>query len=93
MINEKVSDGAGGYENELVEVTKMFASVKPVFGRELWESKQNQADISHKFFVRYNKKISRDHIISYNGRLFDVQYIIDVKDERRFLEIQAMERQ
>lgn len=86
----QVSDGSGGYENILTSVMTVWANIRPVFGREKWQA---QAEISHKVIVRYSPKINRAQVISYNNKIYDIQYLININEENRFLEIQVLERQ
>ena len=93
MKNTQVSDGGGGYEDALVSIKKVWANIKPVSGREYFQSQQAQAQISHKVTIRYTDSVNRSHILQYQGRNFDIQYIVNVDEQNRFLEIQVLERQ
>lgn len=92
MKLSQVQDGAGGYEDKLVEIKSVWANIQPVYGREFWQAQQVQAQISHKITIRYTKDIDRACIISLGKRLFDIQYITNVNEENRFLELRALER-
>jgi SPP1 family predicted phage head-tail adaptor len=92
MSKESVSDGGGGYKDELVEVAKVWASMRSVSGREKYESQQAQAEVTHKVTIRY-REVSPAHLIKLGNRIFDIQYLINVNEENKLLEIQALERQ
>lgn len=93
MQSDKVSDGSGGFENELKEVKTVWAHVRPISGREFWQAQQINAEISHKIIIRYTEAVNRTNLISYNGRIFDIQYLINVDEKNKWLEIQALERE
>lgn len=92
MNVEKVSDGAGGYEEDRVIVKTTWGKIESIRGKEFWEAAQTQAEVSHAITIRYTKDVNRTHLMEYNGRIFDIQYIIDVDEARRFLEIRVLER-
>lgn len=89
----KIPDGGGGYEEGLVPIQKLWANIRPVYGREKWQAQQAQAEISHKVTIRYRKNINRSQVLSFNGKEHDIQYIINIGEKNKFLEIQVMERQ
>jgi SPP1 family predicted phage head-tail adaptor len=89
----QISDGGGGYEDALVPVKTVWAHIQPVSGREYWQAQQAQAQISHKVTIRYTNVVNRSHVLSFNGKNYDIQYIINVDEANRFLEIYVLERQ
>lgn len=89
----QVPDGGGGYEDKLVPIKTVWGNLQPIMGREFWQAQQTQAQLSHKITIRYTKDIDRSHILSYNDRLFDIQYITNINEENRFLEVRVLERQ
>lgn len=89
----QISDGGGGYEDALVPVKKLWASFIPLSGREYWQAQQTQAQISHKIVVRYTEAINRSHIVRFKNKDYDVQYLINIDEANRFLEIHVLERQ
>lgn len=93
MKFDQISDGGGGFEEGLVPVKKVWANISPVSGREKWQAQQAQSEITHKVTIRYTEEVNRSHIISFNNKNFDIQYLINVDEENRFLEIQVLERQ
>lgn len=93
MQSSQVKDGAGGFEKVLTPIRTVWANITPVQGREFWESQQTQARITHKIIIRYTKDINRTMVLVYDNRIFDIQFIINVEEKNRFLEIQALERQ
>lgn len=89
----KVPDGSGGYEDAFLPIKKVWANIKPIYGKEYYEAQQAQAQISHRITIRYNSVVNRAHIISFDNKLYDIQYLLDIEEEHKFLEIRVLERQ
>lgn len=93
MELDKVSDGAGGYEDTFVPIKKVWANIRPIYGKEYYEAQQAQVQVSHKVTIRYTEDINRSHILSFNGKVYDIQYLLNIEEENRYLEIRVLERQ
>lgn len=59
----------------------MWASIEPLSGREYFTAVQMQSEISHKITMRYKSGIKPHYRILWNGRIFDIQSILN-KEER-----------
>lgn len=92
MELQKASDGGGGFDETLVEIASVRAHIQPLFGTEYWANQQTEAKISHKITIRFRPDVKQSQVISYNGKLYDIQYIIDINEQHRFTEIHALER-
>lgn len=88
----QVSNGSGGFENGLVPVKTVWANIDPLGGREFYEAQAANASVTHKITIRYWSGLKRSHVFSYKDRVFEIQYIINVNEADRFMEIQALER-
>ncbi len=94
----EIEDGAGGYlddwENEVGwnEITTVWANINPLSGRDLIMAQQAMAEITHKITIRYNFKIKSSHIIVYNSRRFEIQYIRNIQEKNTYLEILCVEK-
>lgn len=93
MQRSQVSDGSGGFEDALVLFKKVWSNIQPLSGREFWQAQQAQAEISHKVTIRYMKDVNRTHVLKFNDKEYDIQYIINVDEANRFLELHVRERQ
>lgn len=93
MKYESVSDGGGGYEEILTLVKKVWANIRPASGREFNLAKQAQAEITHKVTIRYTEEVNRSQVISFNNKIYDIQYLININEENRFLELHVLESQ
>src|SRR5437764_11988368 len=83
----KVPDGGGGFDETLSEVFSVRAHIQPLSGMQYWQSQQTEANVTHKITIRYIDGIKQSQVISYNGKLFDIQYFYDVNEQRRFIEL------
>lgn len=69
----------------------VWANISTVNARESFEHNRSIADVSHEITIRYRKDITRDDIIRYQDRLFRIDYILNVNEAKRFLQILAKE--
>lgn len=95
------SDGAGGQLDDWPSkegyefVFSRWANVVPISGKYLYEARMAKEEITHDVIVRFNKKLfsltSKKLHIDYDGRRFDVDYVIDVDDRHKFLKMRCIE--
>lgn len=88
----QVPDGGGGYDNQLLPLRTVWAYITPLQGSQFWQSQETEARVSHKIVIRYTPDINRSHVVSFNGKYYDIQFIFNVNEESRFLELQVLER-
>ena len=64
-------DAQGHVTHDWQEFTTRWAAVEPIGGRELWNARQNQPDLTHRVRMRFDKKtneITADMRINFGGR-------------------------
>lgn len=88
----QVSDGAGGYEDSFTVIKTVWGEIKTVGGREYIQAKQAQAEITHKVIMRYTAEINHSNLLSFNGNKYDIQYIINIDEENKYLELHVLRR-
>lgn len=93
LETDQASDGAGGYLDTFKTIKTVWGNVKSVNGRERIQARQAQAEISHKVTIRYNEIVNHSHILSFGGSKYNVQYIVDINDENKFLELAILRRE
>ena len=76
----------------LVEVKTIWASVAPVRGLERYELQKLREEITYRIYIRYLDGIRADMYIRCEGRLYEIQSVIDVDLEHKMLEIDAVEK-
>lgn len=90
---DQVSDGAGGFLKVFNPIKNVWGQIKSVNGKERIAARQAQAEISHKVIIRYTSDINHSHLVEFNGNKFDIQYITNIDDENRFLELAILGRE
>jgi len=76
----------------LVEVKTVWASVAPVRGAERYELQKLREEITYRVYMRYLSGVKADMYIRCDGRLFEIQSVVDVDFEHKMLEIDAIEK-
>lgn len=75
------TDAAGAPIPNWVKVASVWANIRPISGREMWQAMQAAAELTHRVLMRYNTIAQPQMQIAYNGRLFEIDSVIDT-DER-----------
>lgn len=80
-------------KDEWQDVCTVWCSMNNLFGKEYWSAKQYQAENTVEFIIRYGayKNLSVKDRINFNGKLFNISSIDNVKYENKFIKIKAME--
>ena len=82
-------DGGGGFTNAWSTVATVWASVKPISGREKFQAEQMETPIAHKVICRYRSDITTKNRFTYDGRTFNILDVIDLEERKAFLKIMA----
>lgn len=81
-----------GQETEVwADVETVWASVRPVSGREFFAASGERSDITHEILLRYEPTLTPRHRIVYDGRIFDVVAVLNSDERDRFLDVKAIE--
>jgi SPP1 family predicted phage head-tail adaptor len=73
-------------------VATVWAAVESLRGRELEATATRLAEASHKIRIRYRAGIQPTmRLVGQDGRIFDIQAVIDPDDRRRELHLLARE--
>jgi SPP1 family predicted phage head-tail adaptor len=76
------NDGGGNKIKVWEPLAVVWANVRPLNGNETVIAERKSQEITHNITVRYRKDFKKDnHRINYNGRIMQIEYIIN-KDER-----------
>lgn len=84
-------DGYGGEEKIWQDVFTVWASIKPVSGREYYEAMAIQNEITHRIKVRYRSDITTDMRIAHGDRIYEIEAVIDIDSRHKYLEILCRE--
>ncbi len=89
-IQEHVTgqDEAGQPVDMWQDVATVWAAVEPLRGREYFAAAQVQAEVTTRIRIRYRRGIRPDMRVLYDGRLYNINAVID--PEERHMELQLM---
>lgn len=87
----RTPDGGGGYTETAVAGATVWAKVEPLQGNEKLQAMQTGMRRPHRFFVPYRDGVTGTTSLTYLGRTFDVQSVIDPDAAHEELEILADE--
>ena len=68
-----------------------FAAVKPLRGQELFASQQYNAKITTRIRTRYMANITADMRVSFGGRLFNIESVIDPDERKKEIHLMCSE--
>ncbi len=91
QVANEIDDGYGGKQVEWADRFNAWAYIKPLSGREYFDAMQIQTEISHRVIVRYRNDITPDMRIKYGDRILEIEAVIDIGNQHRFLEILCRE--
>ena len=80
-----------GESNEWEDVKIVWADVRPLSGKQFFQAKQINAEISHSIFIRYQDGIKTNMRIKFKDRYFEILYIINVEEKNKYLKIYCRE--
>lgn len=90
--NTPVQSASGAAVESWSTFATVFAGVEPVKGREYFGAGRINAETTHLIVLRWLAGVDETMRIAFDGRVFDIQAVIN-KDERdRDLELTCVER-
>ena len=85
---KSVPDGAGGWSQKWVSQGTLRAMMKPVSGRERMEYERLESVVTFRCVIRFRSDIRASDRIRYNGRVYNIRYIYDIEERRKWLELE-----
>jgi len=85
-------DETGQEEAGWAEIAQRWASIEPLSGREFFQGKQLEAEVTVRIRMRYLRGLTPKMRVVYGARAFDVQHVINVEERNRELELLCIER-
>ncbi|MSS63177.1 phage head closure protein [Velocimicrobium porci] len=89
---QESEDEMGQSTQELKPYKRVWATIKPLRGREYWEAKKVQEEVVYKITTRYIKGITSDMLIQYKEKIFEINSVINVEESDLILEMQCTEK-
>lgn len=86
-------DEMGQDTKRKVPFCSVWATVKPLRGREQEEAGRIQPQTAYTVTIRYRKGITPDMLIRYAGKTLEIESVIDVEEAHYMLELQCVEKE
>ena len=84
-------DSYGAVTKTWSDYATIWASIEPVRGREFWDSKQINAEITAKITIRYLSGITPKMRIKYGARIFEIISVINPEERNKELQLMVKE--
>ncbi len=69
----------------------VWASIKPLSGKEYIHAQQQQAEVSHKVTIRYHASVTEKHRVYFGSRVLEIVFINDIDERNHFQEMLCKE--
>ena len=90
LISTTSTDG-GSKQSWQPVAQDVWAAIEPLRGREWFEAGATQSEVDHRIRMRYRGGVDSSMRVVHKKRVFDVQYVIDIKSEQRELHLMCKE--
>ena len=94
-IQAKAEPGTANAYGETIEewltVLKVWASINPANGKQLYVAEQQQAEVSHVVSMRYCDCLTPRHRLKFGDRIFTVNFVRNVDERNIELEVYCKE--
>lgn len=87
----KLDDGYGGKQVVWQDAFSAWALIEPLSAHEKFEAMSVQSGVTHRVYIRYRPDVSTEMRIQYGDRLFEIEGIFDIGEQKRFLELLCSE--
>lgn len=91
-IDEAKTDSQGNPLENWNVLKEVWASIEPVRGREVYDIKMVQLEVTHRIIIRYISGLSTKYRILFGDRIFNIDSIINVNERNIYLELMCIER-
>jgi SPP1 family predicted phage head-tail adaptor len=81
----RITDDAGGSTVTWTNVATTWASIEPANGHEPYVAQALRGNVTHKVCMRYRPGMTPANRLLHGTRVFNVQAVLDEKEEKRFL--------
>ena len=89
---QESKDSYGGTTENWVELAQVWADIRPIRGRQFFESFQVQAELTHKITIRYRSDVVAKQRILFGTRIFTIEHPpIDINEQHELLELMCAE--
>ena len=68
-----------------------YASIVPISGKEYFSSSRLNSEVTHKLEIRYTQNILPKMRVSYGERVFNIESVINIREERKTIQLMCIE--
>jgi SPP1 family predicted phage head-tail adaptor len=92
-LPQQVDLDSGGFKETWVFSLKVWGEVTPLTGKEYFDAKQVDSQVTHKIRIRYNLSgINSSCRLVHKDQIFEVSYITNSKEDNQEFIVMAIER-
>jgi len=91
MITGSSKNSYGERVETRADVAKVWGSVEPLQGRELQAAVQSQSRSTHKITIRHRENVTPRSQVLFDGRVFEIESLINREERGRWLDMMAIE--
>lgn len=84
-------DASGQLLDNWADIATVWAAIEPLSGREFFAAQQVNSEVTTKIRIRYRDGIKAYMRIKYGERIFDIQSVIDPKEQHKELVLMCRE--
>ncbi|MED0676983.1 phage head closure protein [Aneurinibacillus thermoaerophilus] len=88
---ESAKDDEGIVTEGWADVATVWAAIEPLRGREYFAAATVNAENTVRIRMRYRRGITPDMRVLYDGRVFEIQSVIDVNEMHREIHLMTQE--
>lgn len=88
---QETDDGYGGKTVSWQDVFEAWAKIEPVSASERFKAMGMNMKVSHRIYIRYRPEVSSKMRIKYGKRKFEIEGIIDIGEQKKYLELLCSE--
>jgi SPP1 family predicted phage head-tail adaptor len=86
-----LQDSAGQTRETWQHQAQVWASIRPVAGREYYAQSGERAEVSHEIIVRHGVELEAKDRIVFDGRVFDIVSAFNLEERNRYIKAMSKE--
>lgn len=86
-----LDDGYGGKQVVWQDAFSAWALIEPLSAYEKFKAMSIQSGVTHRVYIRYRPGVSTEMSIKYGDRIFEIEGILNIGEQKRFLELLCSE--
>lgn len=87
----ETQDEAGQVRETWHTIAEVWASVRPIVGREYFAASGERAEITHEIMIRYGVDVRSKDRLEFDGRHFDVIAPMNLDENNRYYKLMGRE--